>query len=265
VGGEIYNIYERPPKVEGVCDADRGELVQRPDDREEVIGPRLQAYEKQTAPLVAYYGRLGLLHVIDASKSVDEVGPPGAAKCAERARGAIAGPKGSWYTTMAIHLRSAEELGKDAPRRASRARDLDLAAKRGKAGNFDDGPRKACRGKKSPDGRARRHSRDIAGYPCVLCTSVNSEIVTGFHRRSASCAEGDIVSIDFGMEVHGYYADSAVTVPVGQIRPELRKLLDVTRESLDRAIDKMRAGNRLGDVGPRGAELGRAKRFFGGA
>jgi adenylate kinase len=74
VGGEIYNIYERPPKVEGICDADRGELVQRPDDREEVIGPRLQAYEKQTAPLVAYYGRLGLLHVIDAAKSVEEVG-----------------------------------------------------------------------------------------------------------------------------------------------------------------------------------------------
>src|SRR5260370_10737039 len=51
------------------------------------------------------------------------------------------------------------------------------------------------------------------------------------------------------MGVGGYYADSAVTVPVGKIRPELRKLLDVTRESLDRAIDKMRAGNRLGDVG----------------
>src|SRR6267143_570438 len=74
VGGEIYNIYERPPKVEGICDADGGELIQRPDDREEVIGPRLQAYEKQTAPLVAYYGRLGLLHVIDAAKSVEEVG-----------------------------------------------------------------------------------------------------------------------------------------------------------------------------------------------
>jgi adenylate kinase len=74
VGGEIYNIYERPPKVPGICDADGGELLQRPDDREEVIGPRLQAYEKQTAPLVAYYGRLGLLHVIDAAKSVEEVG-----------------------------------------------------------------------------------------------------------------------------------------------------------------------------------------------
>jgi adenylate kinase len=74
VGGEIYNIFERPPKAEGVCDKDGGELMQRPDDREEVIGPRLQAYEKQTAPLAAYYGRLGLLHSIDAAKSVEEVG-----------------------------------------------------------------------------------------------------------------------------------------------------------------------------------------------
>ncbi len=73
VGGEIYNIYERPPKVDAICDADGGELIQRPDDREEVIGPRLQAYEKQTAPLVAYYSRRGLLHTIDASKSVEEV------------------------------------------------------------------------------------------------------------------------------------------------------------------------------------------------
>lgn len=73
VGGEIYNIYERPPKAKGICDNDGGELLQRPDDREEVIGPRLQAYEKQTAPLAAYYRRLGLLHDIDASRSVEEV------------------------------------------------------------------------------------------------------------------------------------------------------------------------------------------------
>src|SRR6266478_712724 len=72
--GEIYNIYERPPKVEGRCDNDGGELVQRADDREEVVAPRLQAYEKQTAPLVAYYRRLGLLHDVDAAKSVEEVG-----------------------------------------------------------------------------------------------------------------------------------------------------------------------------------------------
>jgi adenylate kinase len=74
VGGEIYNIYDRPPKVEGICDNDGGELYQRPDDREEVIQQRLNAYEKQTSPLVAYYRRLGAFHQIDASKGVAEVG-----------------------------------------------------------------------------------------------------------------------------------------------------------------------------------------------
>jgi adenylate kinase len=52
---------------------DGGELFQRPDDREEIVAPRLRAYEKQTSPLVAYYRRLGLLHDVDASKSVGEV------------------------------------------------------------------------------------------------------------------------------------------------------------------------------------------------
>jgi len=73
VGGEIYNIYDRPPKLAGICDNDGGELMQRVDDSEEVIAPRLFAYEKQTSPLVAYYKRLGLLYTVDAAKSVDEV------------------------------------------------------------------------------------------------------------------------------------------------------------------------------------------------
>ncbi len=78
---------------------------------------------------------------------------------------------------------------------------------------------------------------------------MNSEIVHGIPSPQRKLREGDIVSIDFGMEVDGYFGDSAVTVPVGNIKPELKRLLDVTRESLDRAIDKMRPGNRLGDVG----------------
>jgi adenylate kinase len=73
VGGEIYNIYDRPPKVEGICDNDGGELIQRPDDREEVIRARLLAYDKQTSPLVNFYRRLGLLYEVDASKSVADV------------------------------------------------------------------------------------------------------------------------------------------------------------------------------------------------
>jgi adenylate kinase len=72
-GGEIYNIYERPPKVPEKCDADGGELVQRPDDREEIVGPRLEAYAKMTAPLAEYYRRLGRLEDVDASQSVEQV------------------------------------------------------------------------------------------------------------------------------------------------------------------------------------------------
>jgi adenylate kinase len=65
IGGEIYNIYDHPPKVPGRCDRDGGELVQRPDDREEVIGERLAAYERQTHPLVDHYRQRGVLKDVD--------------------------------------------------------------------------------------------------------------------------------------------------------------------------------------------------------
>lgn len=98
-------------------------------------------------------------------------------------------------------------------------------------------------------GPGRAAFKGYRGYPCVLCASVNQEIVHGIPSPKRTLKEGDIVSLDFGMEVDGYFGDSAVTVPVGAIRPELQKLLDVTRDALDRAIQKMRSGNRLGDVG----------------
>lgn len=73
VGGETYNIYERPPKVPGVCDRDGGKLVQRSDDRPEVVKERLASYERQTKPLVDYYRRHGVLEVVDGSASIAEV------------------------------------------------------------------------------------------------------------------------------------------------------------------------------------------------
>src|SRR5260370_9665113 len=66
------------------------------------------------------------------------------------------------------------------------------------------------------------------GYPCVLCTSVNSEIVHGIPSAKRKLREGDIVSIDFGMEVDGYFGDSAVIRPGGAIVPELQRVLHVT-------------------------------------
>lgn len=73
VGGEIYNIYDAPSKIEGICDVDGGELVQRPDDRPEVVKERLAAYERQTKPLTDYYRAQGLLEAIDAGVGVQEV------------------------------------------------------------------------------------------------------------------------------------------------------------------------------------------------
>jgi methionyl aminopeptidase len=86
------------------------------------------------------------------------------------------------------------------------------------------------------------------GYPCVLCASVNQEIVHGIPKASRRLKEGDVISLDFGVESNGYYGDAALTVPVGKISPEAEKLLRVTRESLDRAIELVRPGSRLGDI-----------------
>jgi adenylate kinase len=74
VGGEIYNEFDAPPKVQGICDRDGGKLVQRPDDRPEVVKERLAAYDRQTKPLTEYYQRRGVLVMIDAARSVEEVG-----------------------------------------------------------------------------------------------------------------------------------------------------------------------------------------------
>jgi adenylate kinase len=73
VGGETYNVFERPPKVTGVCDNDGGKLVQRSDDRPEVVKERLAAYERQTKPLEDYYRRKGVLDVVDGTADVEEV------------------------------------------------------------------------------------------------------------------------------------------------------------------------------------------------
>src|SRR5277367_3558062 len=87
-------------------------------------------------------------------------------------------------------------------------------------------------------------------YPCVLCTSVNSEIVHGIPSERRLLKAGDIVSIDCGVVLDGYYGDAAITVPVSEtVEPGLRKLLTVTEESLYRGIEQAVVGNSVGDVG----------------
>jgi methionyl aminopeptidase len=88
------------------------------------------------------------------------------------------------------------------------------------------------------------------GFPCVLCTSVNQEVVHGIPSPKRVLKEGDIVSVDCGAIVDGYYGDAAITVPVGEkIDPRTARLLKVTEESLNLAIAAVKPGATLGDIG----------------
>jgi methionyl aminopeptidase len=87
------------------------------------------------------------------------------------------------------------------------------------------------------------------GFPATLCTSINNEIVHGIPSRKRVLRAGDIVSIDCGAIVAGFHGDAAITVPVGEVAPELLQLMDVCEESLWRGLAAARLGGRVGDIG----------------
>jgi methionyl aminopeptidase len=87
------------------------------------------------------------------------------------------------------------------------------------------------------------------GYPCVLCTSVNAEVVHGIPSAKRVLKDGDIVSVDYGAFIEGFCGDAAITVPVGNLSATTARLLDVTEKSLHAAIDVVKPGATLGDVG----------------
>ena len=99
------------------------------------------------------------------------------------------------------------------------------------------------------DGGAEPAFKGYRGYPATLCASVNQEIVHGIPSPKRTLVEGDIVSLDMGAKLGGYFGDSAVTVPVGTVPAGTMDLLRVTQEALDRAIDQARVGARLSDIG----------------
>ncbi len=86
------------------------------------------------------------------------------------------------------------------------------------------------------------------GYPKTLCTSVNSEVIHGIPSKNVVLKQGDIVSIDVGAIVEGFYGDAAITLPVGKVSPEAERLMRVTEESLYRGIERAASGNRLYDI-----------------
>jgi methionyl aminopeptidase len=104
----------------------------------------------------------------------------------------------------------------------------------------DAGARAAFKGYYTPSAGSK--------YPFVLCTSLNDQVVHGMPSAKTVLKKGDILSIDLGVEMNGYFGDSAVTHAIGEPGPEVGKLLRVTREALELAIEQMRPGNRLFDV-----------------
>jgi methionyl aminopeptidase len=96
---------------------------------------------------------------------------------------------------------------------------------------------------------ARSNFLNYHGFPAVVCTSPNDVIVHGIPSADVVLEDGDILSIDCGAIIEGWHADAAVTVPVGEIDEESKRLIEVTRASLEAAIDQVVEGHRLGDIG----------------
>lgn len=98
---------------------------------------------------------------------------------------------------------------------------------------------------------AERNSRPAflgyMGFPGAICASVNEAVIHGIPNKTP-LKRGDVVSIDCGIEFEGFYGDSAITVAVGEIDPEVQQLMDVTRESLYLGIEQARPGNRINDI-----------------
>ena len=87
------------------------------------------------------------------------------------------------------------------------------------------------------------------GYPATICASINDEVIHGIPSGRRVLQEGDIISIDVGASIDGYYGDSAITLPVGQVSEQAATLLRVTEEALYKAIGQVRPGGRVSDVG----------------
>lgn len=99
------------------------------------------------------------------------------------------------------------------------------------------------------DHKAKPAFKGYRGFPATLCVSVNEQVVHGIPNKDQIFREGDVVSVDCGVELNGFFGDSAYTFPLGEVSEEVMELCRVTNTSLYRGIEAAVAGNRLGDIG----------------
>jgi methionyl aminopeptidase len=146
-----------------------------------------------------------------------------------------------------IIYKSREEIGKMDRSNRVVTQVLAALARQVRAGvstfDLERSAEKLCR-----EAGAKPAFKGYRGYPCVLCASVNDEVVHGIPSPRRVLKDGDIIGLDFGAVVEGYYGDGAVTVAVGEVSDEARRLMKVTREALYRGIEAARPGARVSSI-----------------
>ena len=255
VCGTLYNLTTNPPKVAGKCDREGAFLVTREDDKETVIRERLHEYDSQTVPILSFFRKAGvsLFEINGGEDSPERVLEKFAKRWPIRAcfrARTVALLKKVYGRDRAAEWCRAREIaaqrfaGVPDPARSEgmvsegvTTQELEVAAEKMIA---DAGAKPAFKGYYTQASGTK--------YPFVLCASVNEEVVHGMPSVKRKLKPGDIVSLDTGVLLDGYYGDSALTVPVGEVNDSVKRLLKVTEESLEMAIDRVRAGNRLFDI-----------------
>jgi len=216
------------------CRCCGGRLVRRRDDEPETIRHRLEVYERQTRSLIRYYEDRTLLRVVDGLGTLDDVyaripldiGPfAGETMISIKNREEISKLRRSAQLLVAVFRAVEEVLGPDVS-----TQKLDRIAE--EVIRFGGG-KPAFKGYK--------------GYPASICSSVENQVVHGI-PGSRRLREGEIVSIDIGVELDGYYSDAAKTYGIEEVSPEKALLMDTTRRALHRGIRKCRRGNHLSDI-----------------
>ena len=197
----------------------------------EIVRERLKVYQRQTRPLVEYYAPRPTFRSIDGNQPPDVVtGAIDSAICGGR----------SGRSATVIVCKSPAEIER---MRAANALVADVLAELAAmvAPGVTTAELDATAESLVRDAGAEPAFKGYRGYPATLCASVNEQVVHGIPSSRALVA-GDIVSLDMGVKLNGFYGDTAVTVPVGTVEPEVLRLLRVTQEALQKGIAQVRVG-----------------------
>ena len=230
----VYHLESKPPTTPGVCDLDGSELYQREDDKPEVIRSRYQKqWVEAAAPVLSYYRERGLVDRRRCRQARRSGGHRGRRDRVEAEERMIIRKSDREVETMA---RAGEVV----------AETLNLLEREAQPGVT----------LLALDELAEAHIRSrggvpsfkgFRGFPGSICASPNAMVVHGIPGPYA-LEPGDLLSLDVGVTLDGFVADSAITITIGEGTPEANDLIDACYAGLEAAIEQCRAGNRLGDI-----------------